>query len=176
MSSITIRRISKEEYLVAKEIRLTALQDAPYAFSSTYAQASQRSDAEWERMAESWSVGNEGCTFLAYDDAGNAIGMAGGHRDAENPERAHLVAMWVAPAWRGTDAAAALVETVCQWAAAIPVREITAWVTEGNDRAIRFYNRIGFITQSDRDAFAPDPSKQIILTLRNLERQGENPP
>src|SRR5262249_46676957 len=127
MSPFTIRRISKEQYLVAKALRLTALQDAPYAFSTTYAQASQRPDSEWEQLAESRSEGAQDCTFLAYDGEGNAIGMAGGYRDQENTERAHLVAMWVAPECRGTGAAAELVETVCRWAAAIPVREITAW-------------------------------------------------
>jgi RimJ/RimL family protein N-acetyltransferase len=171
MPNITIRRISKEQYLVAKELRLTALKDAPYAFSTTFEQASQRSDVEWEHLAESRSEGQQDCTFLAYDGDGKAIGMAGGYRDPTNRERAHLVAMWVAPEWRGTGAAAELVETVCQWAAAIPVREITAWVTEGNDRAIRFYNRLGFVTQPDREIFPPDPSKQTLLTLRNLERK-----
>jgi hypothetical protein len=50
---ITIRRLQSDEVDLFKQIRLSSLQDAPYAFSSTYDSALQRSNDSWRERAES---------------------------------------------------------------------------------------------------------------------------
>lgn len=44
---VKLEPITPENVFVDKTIRLRALLDSPTAFSSTYAQESQRSDDEW---------------------------------------------------------------------------------------------------------------------------------
>ena len=52
--------------------------------------------------------------------------------------------MWVWPEARGTGAAEALVDAVVAGEGPIEL-----WVTQGNDRAIAFYRRMGFVEIDD---------------------------
>ena len=139
-----VQRVTSDQFALLREVRLAALQDAPYAFGSTYAGNITRPDHEWEQMCSARSEGSDACGFFAYDVQGEAIGMVAGYRRMEEPGIVDLISMWVAPEARGTGAATALVEAVCLWAKAIPVERVLLEVTSGNDRALRFYKRLGF--------------------------------
>jgi GNAT superfamily N-acetyltransferase len=56
----------------------------------------------------------------------------------------HLMAMWVHPAVRGSGAADELVAAVLDWAKSEGARLVRLNVIQRNDRARRFYERIGF--------------------------------
>ncbi|MBC7807775.1 MAG: GNAT family N-acetyltransferase [Akkermansiaceae bacterium] len=141
---MTVRRITPDQHTLHRRIRLAALQDAPASFSTSYADAVARPDESWREMTNTCSQGTDGCTFFAFDDSGEAVGMVGGFRDKNDPDAVHLVAMWVAPAARGSGAAGALVEAVFDWAKAIPAKRVVTAVTAGNDLALRLYERMGF--------------------------------
>lgn len=95
---ITIALITPENVSLFKTVRLRALQDAPYAFSATYAKESQFDDVGWLRRVERMN-GERGIGFLAMD-GDNACGIVGAFLDANDPTRAQLVSMWTAPAHR----------------------------------------------------------------------------
>jgi hypothetical protein len=65
---ITVRRIQVGEIELYKQIRLASLQDAPYAFETSYDSAVQRSSEIWQERAECGVEGNDGTTFFAFSD------------------------------------------------------------------------------------------------------------
>jgi len=139
-----------------KEVRLRALQEAPYAFGSTYAREVQFDDAEWARRVERWS-GVLGAGFLAMDGA-TACGIAGSLLDENNPTRAQLVSMWTAPTHRQLGIGRLLVDAVLRWARSRSVHTLLLMVTSNNESAIRFYERLGYTRTGRTERYPNDPS------------------
>ena len=152
--AVTVRRIRPDEGPLLKRVRLAALADTPSAFAKTHAEESAYPDHEWAERAAAWSAGADGATFFV-EVHGEVRGLVGGHR----PDDAELVSMWVEPGARGTGAAEALVGAVVSWAEG----PVELWVTHGNDRAIAFYRRMGFV---ETDEFKPLPSDPCKNELR----------
>ena len=63
-STVSIEPITRRNALVFKAVRLRALQDAPTAFGSTYAQTARLTDDDWRRRAEEWN-GERSASFDA---------------------------------------------------------------------------------------------------------------
>jgi len=140
---VLIERITASKVAVFKEVRLRALQEAPYAFGSTYAREVQFDDAEWVRRAVKWN-GERGIGFIARDEE-VACGIAGSFLDAEDARRAQLISMWTAPMHRRKGVGQMLVESVLGWARSREARVLQLMVTSHNEGAIRFYERLGFV-------------------------------
>jgi len=154
-----VARIREDQAQLLKSVRLTALKDAPYAFATTYEEAARGTDAEWEMAARDRALAPDNSTFFVYTADGEPIGMAAGYVEGQDRARAHLVSVWVASEWRGSGAADRLVTAVCDWAAAIPVGEIALWVAGENERAVRFYERLGFVrVPKESQPCSPDPA------------------
>ena len=150
---VSVRRIRPDEGPLLKQVRLAALADTPSAFAKTHEEESTYDDVEWTRRATEWSDGSDGATFFVEVD-GEVQGLVGGHR----PDGAELVSMWVRPEARGTGAAEALVDAVVAWAAG----PVELWVTQGNDRAMAFYRRMGFVETDDFQPLPSDPCKNEV--------------
>jgi ribosomal protein S18 acetylase RimI-like enzyme len=70
--------------------------------------------------------------------------MASG--SAPNPDGSvELISMWVAPFARGRGVSDALAKAVIEWAREQQASTVTLGVLEGNERAVAFYRRHGFI-------------------------------
>lgn len=139
---ITIKPITAKNVSLFKAVRLRALQEAPYAFGSTYAREAEFEDAEWLRRAERWN-GERGIGFLAMDGE-TACGIVGAFLDANDATRAQLVSMWTAPASRHRGIGRMLVKEVLAWARRRNARMLLLMVTSNNEAAIQFYERLGF--------------------------------
>ena len=119
------------------------MQDAPYAFSSTYDAALRRSDESWQEQADLSAQGSDRATFFAFaDDV--LIGMAALYRLPDHKETGELVQMWVTPESRGKGVARDLLDAVFKWANKNGFRAVMARVTKGNDRAQKLYHQYGF--------------------------------
>ena len=70
--------------------------------------------------------------------------MVAGVRDETDPAVVHLMAMWVHPMTRGSGGAGELVSAVVAWAGSVGARLVRLKVIQGNNRARRFYERMGF--------------------------------
>lgn len=128
--------------IIFKNIRLRALQESPSAFSATYSKESKLTDADWLRRAAQWSSARS-VAYLAVDgDA--AVGIAAGVLDRNDPLRADLMSMWVAPTHRRLGIGRTLVDSVVTWACAQNVLHLHLMVTSNNHRAIQFYQSLGF--------------------------------
>ena len=157
-----MRRVHGDEGAELRDVRLRALTDAPYAFASTYAREVAFDEAQWRARIDG------GPWWLARAN-GVPAGIVAGYRTEEDGDVRHLVAMWVDAAYRGTDAAAQLVAAVCRWAAEDGGRVLSLWVADGNDRARRFYQRLGFTGTGERQPLPSAPEigeERLELTVR----------
>jgi ribosomal protein S18 acetylase RimI-like enzyme len=152
---IAIEPITPLNALVFK-VGLRALQDAPHAFSSTYAKESQFSDSEWLTRVERMN-GERGAGFLAMD-GGTPCGIVGSFLDQNDPTRAWIVSMWTAPIHRQQGIGRLLVKEVGGWACLRKANRLLLMVTSNNESAIRFYERLGFVRTGRTESYPNDPA------------------
>jgi ribosomal protein S18 acetylase RimI-like enzyme len=155
---IDIERVCPANASTFIAVRLRCLLDSPTSFSSTYARESAFTDAEWSQRIANWD-GERGVGYLAAED-GVPCGLAGALLDAEDPAKAQLVSMWVAPGHRRTGVGNALVDAVQAWAQARGIRTLRLMVTSPNRSAIAFYTQLGF---SMTGRTAPYPNDEAIF-------------
>jgi ribosomal protein S18 acetylase RimI-like enzyme len=153
---IVIETITLQNLALFKAIRLRALQEAPYAFGSTYAREAAFTDSEWTARLDRWN-GLRGVGFIALD-SGSPCGIAGSLLDEKNPDRADLVSMWTAPSHRQTGVGRLLVNQVLEWAAGRNVSTLLLLVTSNNAGAIRFYEKLGFGRTGRTEPYPNDPA------------------
>jgi GNAT superfamily N-acetyltransferase len=131
---VQVRRAVPGDEPILRWLRLEALTDAPQAFGSTLERERARPPEDWQRWID------PGPMWLLEDDD-TPLGLAGVVTPADGP--AELVAVWVHEQARGSGGADVLVQAAVDWAAA-EGHELSLYVTEGNERAARFYERMGF--------------------------------
>jgi GNAT superfamily N-acetyltransferase len=161
---ITIRRIQIGEAALYRQIRLTALKDAPYAFETTYDAALQRSEGMWHARVESTAQGSDDAIYLAFSDH-LPIGMAALVRIKGQTNTGELVQVWVRPEHRETGVAWDLMNSIFTWAKENNFHKIIAGVTQVNAGAIRFYTKYGF---SRTDGSAQSNVESIYLVKEVL--------
>lgn len=139
-ASFDIRRFEASEADLLRQVRLDALRDTPEAFGATYDIESAKGPEFW------WKWLAETPTFGAFTDDGAASGLAAFIR-ATAPKQLHrgtIGAMYVAPRLRGTSAATGLVEAILDHARG-NVEQVHLSAVASNQRALRFYRRMGFV-------------------------------
>jgi ribosomal protein S18 acetylase RimI-like enzyme len=158
---VEIREVTPQDWEVMRDIRLAALQEAPYAFGSSYAREAPFTQAQWLARLHDRAV-----TYLAFlpgraEPAGIAGAYIGGDEEAGN-QRPEVVSMWVRPAARGQKVGEALVEATADWARRHGFGALHLGVTESNVAARRLYERCGFTLTGER---RPLPSDQALLAI-----------
>lgn len=163
-----IRRIRLEDADAWRAIRLRALQDAPEAFGSTYAETLARPPEYWSERAAGSATGGDSTIVLA-DSGDGLVGLVGGHCPPDQTEVRELISMWVDSSVRGTRLAERLVNQVVDWAALEGATRVELWVTETNERAHRFYERLGFAGTGARQLHPSNPALAEIQMARSLQ-------
>jgi len=118
-------------------VRLDALQEAPYAFGSTYEAERDAAERRWRQTLV------DRARFVVEEDGVVAGTVSGGDGDAGGV--AAMTAMWVDPRFRRRGIGDLLVKTVLDWARLDGYVEMFLWVTDGNHAAERLYARNGFV-------------------------------
>jgi ribosomal protein S18 acetylase RimI-like enzyme len=158
-----IRPTNEYDWAALKAVRLAALRDAPTAFGVTHAAAAAHTDDQWRRRAS-------GATLPAFwlawhgeasedKTAMEPVGLAGGGIDARG--RYNLIAMWVAPPFRGLGVARPLVDAVKAHARACGHARVVLDVAPGNLRAAAFYRRQGFAFIDECEPLASHPHIRV---------------
>jgi ribosomal protein S18 acetylase RimI-like enzyme len=160
----TIRRIGKGEWMLYKRVRLASLQDAPEAFSTTYESACLRSPESWAAQADSSAEGPDRFTFLAFHDE-EPVGLAALYRDANGSRQGEIIQVWISPALRGDGLAGELLDFIFNCAKVEGFEKIRAEVMNSNGRALRFYEKHGFIIDDIPPATRTD---QSIVLAKNI--------
>ena len=133
-----VRRLTEDDAEIFRQIRLQALEEHPETFQATYESAADLAlDAFKQRLRQyalfGGFIGDELCGFVGF-------------YPLKNPKISHKGIMWgmyVNEAARGTGLAAAMVEAVVNHAKG-KVEQILLSVITDNERAMRFYEKMGF--------------------------------
>lgn len=167
-ASFQVKPLQSENWPLLKAVRIEALADSPEAFGMTLAEAQSRTDAEWQDYARRFTLSPPAVSYFAFAD-GTPCGMANCFVSRENTQIAEMTAFWVAPEQRRLGVGAALVAAVIDWATAQGMTTLQAWVVENNVRALSFYKKLGFQETNQRQPHTPDPTKQIVLMVKEIE-------
>ena len=132
--TLTVHRVTPDDWESHRDLRLEMLQAAPDAFFTQYADVVDFDEDTWRgRIATQ-------CHFQARLE-GDPVGSVGVWDDPETPgDAATLVAMYVAPRARGAGVGERLVQAVLDEAAERGRRRVVLEVTVGNvarDPAVR---------------------------------------
>lgn len=137
MTTATITTLTPDDWELFRDLRLRALADAPAAFGSRLEDWREAPEERWRQRLEAVPLN------LAAVVDGRPVGMASGTVEVDGVE---LISMWVDPTARGTGMAGELVDAVVTWAAARGCGTYLMVRTD-NARAIRAYERVGFVDQ-----------------------------
>ncbi len=151
---VRVRRIDAADGPLLRELRLRSLAEAPEAFGQSLADAAARPDAEWRADARAAGQGDRRAWFIAEEagaDPTTSVGVVLVRR--RPPDVALVFSMWVDSRVRRGGVGRALIDTAEGWAGSWGAERIVLWVVAGNESAIRFYQRLGFmVTESGTDA------------------------
>ncbi|WP_246017532.1 GNAT family N-acetyltransferase [Micromonospora pisi] len=158
-----------------RALRLEMLADAPLAFLETVAEAAARPHAEYANRVRQNASGSDIAAFVAElpparelsPAAGPFVGHAGGHAVPTEPGLTVIFAVYVTPTRRGTGLLADLIEQVAVWSRAAGRPELMLEVVVGNDRALRAYQRLGFV---DTGVRVPHPRVPALTELQMRRR------
>jgi GNAT superfamily N-acetyltransferase len=152
---LMVRTVGADEWATVREVRLRALADAPYAFTSSLKAEAALDEAAWR----AWVT--RGQWFVAEDHehlVGTACGVPG-----RSPEERELVAMWVAETHRRRGVARSLLRAVARWASEGGATLLTLGVIEGNRRAEEAYLAMGLYPTGRREQAWNDPERWIDI-------------
>jgi ribosomal protein S18 acetylase RimI-like enzyme len=140
----TVRRLKAGEADLYRTVRLKSLRESPEAFATSYESALERDDDSWRAQADASASGSDRATIVVLAD--RPVGLGAIYRDLDRPLEGELIQVWVSPECRGSEVAAELLHALLHWAAANRFETIRADVTPNNPRALRFYEKHGFVT------------------------------
>lgn len=158
--TLEIQRLSIDEALRLRHIRLRALADAPDAFGSTYAEVSTHPLEIWQQQLQ------EIVTFVAIHD-GKDVGLVRCASDEQHQDTAWLISMWVAPEARGQGVGNALIDAVIECARSGGASRLLLDVGDHNQQAIALYARKGF-KPNGKTGSLPAPRNNICEHQREL--------
>lgn len=136
---LTVRVLTPDDWPTWRVLRLRALEEAPYAFSSKLAEWTGEGDREERWRSRLETVPSNFVAELGGEPAGMASLSA-----ADDAGVAELMSMWVAPEARGRGVGDALVAEIVTAARLADVRHVMLWVVDSNAPAVALYRRNGF--------------------------------
>jgi RimJ/RimL family protein N-acetyltransferase len=157
---VKVTRLGPADWLMYRDVRLAALRDAPYAFSSKWEKEVLLGQEQWQQRLSTRSQ------FVALVE-GVVVGTIGGIVLPDGMA-AELISMWVSPAARGRGVGDRLVAAVLDWAATAGLGEVRLWVTSGNGAAERLYSRCGFTRTGAEQLVRPDEPQTEFEMARSV--------
>lgn len=163
---LEIRRTTLDDWLVWKQLRLTALRCAPTAYGETYAAAATGDEHYWQKW---WLERGDDIAMrsIAFVD-GVPAGQVGCLQWRGPQSLPMLISMWVEEDFRGSGVADALVADVLEWARGNGFRQVECGVAEGNETARKLYLRHGFEPTGRSEQLHSFPNLRTEYLLRAL--------
>jgi ribosomal protein S18 acetylase RimI-like enzyme len=167
--SIEIRRIRPDEAAAYRAFRLRALADAPDAFGQDLAEAEVMPWSLWQERTVRSAAGVDNVLLVATDattDEWRAMTVC--FFEEDQPEIAHVVAVWVAPEARRRGLARTLLDGVLDWARNRGARTAQLWVNESNQGALALYLGAGFTPSGVVEPFREGSAVNVLELTRSL--------
>jgi GNAT superfamily N-acetyltransferase len=171
--NFTLHRPTEDDWAAIRDIRLRAVTDTPIAFLETREQVLAVDEAGWRERARR-NVHEDATQAVAVDPSGRWVGSmvcfisegSPGYVAAPRPgpRRANLVGVFVDPDWRGSAGVTdALLGAIARWAGEEKgLTELYLHVSELNPRAIRSYEKRGFVTTGVVDGIPDRPDDREV--------------
>lgn len=145
-----------------REIRCESLLDSPTAYGSRYADVAIQPLSYWKKLLKRRHY------FMAFSND-EVVGMlcvdAYVHDGNSFPG---IFSMYVRPAHRGLGVASQLIDASKEYVRGNGQSSLFLDVVEGNERAISFYRREGFVPIGSLRAMESDPERQMITMVCHL--------
>jgi RimJ/RimL family protein N-acetyltransferase len=172
---IHIREAKPADAVQFRELRLSALQDSPIAFTSDYQKNLNQPLKYWEDTLTTQA--DESTIFLAEQENG-LIGMTGIARSG-SPKTRHSAWIWgvyVKPEWRGLHIAEEMITCCFAWSRSRRIVLAKLGVVAVNRPAIRCYERCGFKAYGTepRTVFYEGTYYDELLMYYSLEETNAN--
>jgi GNAT superfamily N-acetyltransferase len=155
----TLRRAVAGYQSVLRDLRLQALAESPQACGSSFERELARTTENWRRWL------SPEVTFV-LEGSRAAHGIIAAVLDSRDPGIVRLLAMWVQPEIRGTEAADELMTAVLEWARSEGAKTVRLAVVKENNRARRFYVRNGFRITGEESAHEPTGLVEVHMARR----------
>jgi RimJ/RimL family protein N-acetyltransferase len=165
MGQVSVRRVRPDDAALVRAFRLEMLADAPLAYLETIDEAAARPHAEFRERITQVATGPDRAQFVALADE-RIVGHAGGWAPPDNPGVTVIFAVFVTPGWRGAGVLVELVDAVSVWSRANGRPHLELEVVVGNDRAVRAYQRLGFVDTGRRTPHPTIPALTELLMAR----------
>ena len=136
--SITIRRLTEDDWFEFSQVRLKALQTDPNVFGSNYEKESQMTEAEWRSRLQA----KDNAIFLIFENE-TPIGMTGVSIDRNDPTKktALLWGSWLAPHFRGKGLSELMYQARINWAKEQPTIEKIIVSHRASNLSSKYANR-----------------------------------
>ncbi len=176
MADINARTLGEDEWELYRDVRLTALKDAPEAFVARYEDEASCDEKFWrERMVRSRRI--------VAERKGDTVGLVCLGLHNEDADVGEVFGLWTAPSARGDHIARQLVTTAAAQAADDGRKRLYFWAGTDNAPAIGFASSFGFRPTSERRPMrvadgseAPDEDEvAMVLPLRADPTIAKNP-
>ena len=151
-------RLEADDWADFRQVRLASLADSPQAFGERHADWVDATEERWRARLTDVPL------TLVGRSEGRLVGVVCG-MPSEN--QVWLISMWVAPDHRGSGLAGRLIDGVVGWASSLGL-DTDLMVRDDNARAIRAYERAGFIdlgVPPDWPADAPRERRMRYATV-----------
>jgi len=161
LNGVQIVLATSEDWERVRDVRVRALEEAPFAFGSRLEEEQDRPESVWRESLERQAA----ATFLAIRSH-ETVGLVRTFVEPEDVTSAKLVSMWVAPHARGQGVGRQLVAVVVQWAQDHDATSVQLWVTETNVAARRLYGSCGFVLSGGQQKLPSDPTLgEVVMRL-----------
>ncbi|HEU0239106.1 MAG TPA: GNAT family N-acetyltransferase [Micromonosporaceae bacterium] len=166
MDGVTIRRVTADDAGAARALRIEMLADAPLAFVTTLAEVAAHPHDEYVSRCVRAAEGNRQAMYVA-DAGGRFVGQIGAYEHPHEPDITMLYSIYVTPAHRGNGALGALLDAVSTWSRASGRSTLELEVVTTNGRAIRAYQKLGFVRVGNTVAH---PTIPVLREQRMVRR------
>jgi ribosomal protein S18 acetylase RimI-like enzyme len=158
-----IELLAADQWPILREIRLTALSQAPDLFLARYDDEINFDEIRWRAEFDrgQWSVGL---------NRRHPVSLLGSTREAHTPwSECFLEYLWVSPEWRYGGLGYGMLVHAIERLRKEGVRTAFLWVLDGNDTAVRLYRRLGFVSANHRQPLADRPGRTEELMRLDLD-------
>jgi ribosomal protein S18 acetylase RimI-like enzyme len=157
-----IARLNEDQWSVLRDMRLRALRESPQMFLSTADLQQDWEQPEWEEEFKRgvWYFGRV---------SGQDIGLIGVTREPNAlPSECYMEYMWISPECRRKGMGGHMLTELLDILRESGMRTVRLWVLDGNDTAVRLYERLGFKSTGEVEPILTRPGRTEARMLLNL--------